>query len=324
MMPARITEAILRAERGGDRGEEIQMMKEGPHGIVAFALGTGRCGTQFLQRVLAMEPAVASHHERHPMGDAFHRYCRWYDLPVDREAFLSTKEAGIREDLERHRVSFESSAYLSLSAEELCERFDARLVLLIRSPERVVASYLRKGWYRTALLRKDKELAPGYQPAPDRPHHPFSRIAPVGGEANKWEGYTPLGKLAWYWHALNTAVLEGFERIPAANRRVIRLEDLDHPAYLALARFIGFSPTVDVRRYENLAHSRPNRRGKPQVARPWSETECAEFEAEVAELAAEFGYEWRIGRIQANINAGGNGSGRGAGRGGWFGRLLRR
>lgn len=112
---------------------------------------------------------------------------------VDSEAYLSTKEAGIRENLERHRVSFESSAYLSLSAEEFYERLDARLVLLVRSPERMVSSYLRKSWCRDTLLRKDKELAPGYQPVPECPNHPFSRIAPVGDEADKWEGYTTAG-----------------------------------------------------------------------------------------------------------------------------------
>lgn len=82
MMPAQITETLLQANRGGDTGEEIQTMKVEPHeacAAVAFTLGTERCGTQFLQRVMAMELVVASHHERHPMGDAFHRYCRWYD-----------------------------------------------------------------------------------------------------------------------------------------------------------------------------------------------------------------------------------------------------
>lgn len=89
---------------------------------------------------------------------------------------------------------------------------------------------------------------------------------------------------------LNSAVLESFSRIPEANRRVIRLEDLDHEAYLDLARFIGFSPTVDARRYDNLARSRHKRHGKPQFVRPWNERKWCEFEAEVVELAAEFGY----------------------------------
>ena len=64
-------------------------------GKTIFALGTGRCGTVFLYKVFSKEPKVASHHERHPLSDAFHRYVKWNDLPVDDAGFLAIKEAGV-------------------------------------------------------------------------------------------------------------------------------------------------------------------------------------------------------------------------------------
>jgi hypothetical protein len=68
---------------------------------VAFAIGTGRCGTLFLYELLAKEPEVATSHERNPVNEAFHRYCRWHGLPVDDEGFLATKEKEIAADLEQ-------------------------------------------------------------------------------------------------------------------------------------------------------------------------------------------------------------------------------
>ena len=114
---------------------------------INFAIGTGRCGTKFLYKVLDLEPNVASVHERNPLNETFHRYCKWYDIPVDHEGFLHTKEQEIQADLDQFDCSFEASAHLSLSVEELYQRFNAKFILLVRSPHEVVNSYLRKGWY---------------------------------------------------------------------------------------------------------------------------------------------------------------------------------
>lgn len=57
---------------------------------VGFAIGTGRCGTNFLAKLIELEPYVKSTHERNALNETFHRYCKWYNSLVDHEVFLST------------------------------------------------------------------------------------------------------------------------------------------------------------------------------------------------------------------------------------------
>ena len=267
-------------------------------GRVAFALGTGRCGTTFLYRVLSLEPSVASWHERHRFSDAFHRYCQWYSLPVDPAGFLAIREADIREDLAKRRVSFESNAYLAFSVLELYQRFDARFILLVRRPDKVVNSYIEKGWYAQPLVRSDLDLPPGYQPGARSRHHPLSRIAPIGPEAIRWEGYSRVGKLAWFWRSLNGRVLELFRELPETHWRVVRLEDLSLEEYHSIAVFLGIESSLTPKQYQSVVMERPNRSHRVVSAVDWDEKEAEEFEKEVSELAARFGYEWRVAALR--------------------------
>jgi hypothetical protein len=267
-------------------------------GRVAFAVGSGRCGTQFLQRVMALEPAVASWHEREPLSDSFARYCAWNDLPVDHAGFLAIKAEGIRSDLESNTVSFEASAYLSLHAAALHEAFGARLILLVRRPDRVVSSLARKGWYGEPIVRNDPFLAAGYQPGAKYPHHPFSRLTPRGEAAARWAASTVTGKLAWFWAEINRRALDGLDGVPESHRQVVRLEELDHARYRALAEFIGFSSTVSKDAYDALAAERPNTLRPARGAGDWSSVEVAEFEREVAAVAERLGYPWQVAELR--------------------------
>ena len=60
-------------------------------GKTIFSLGKGRCVTVFLYKVFSKDPTVASHHERHPLPDAYHRYVKFNYFPVDHAGFLSIK-----------------------------------------------------------------------------------------------------------------------------------------------------------------------------------------------------------------------------------------
>jgi hypothetical protein len=265
-------------------------------GRVGFAVGTGRCGTKFMAQVIGMEPRVASSHERNILNESFHRYCKWYGLPVDHEGFLQAKEAEIREDLQEHVFSFEASAQLSSSIHELYERFGARFVLLARSPDRVVNSFMRKTVYEKPFVCGNPHLALGYQPCEDF-HHFLGRIAPVGETFEPWNEMTRVGKLAWYWNAVHADIFEQMENIPEAHRRVERIEDLSFSRYLETARFLGFKVTIGKQIYDDLVRRRPNAlRDVPTVA-AWTASEAAEFEAEVAPMAERLGYEYRVERI---------------------------
>lgn len=262
-------------------------------GHVGFVVGTGRSGTDFITRIVAAEPGVAASHERNELLEAFHRYCRWYDLPVDPEGFLREKEKEIRGDLAGHVFSFESSAYLSLSVRELYERFRARVVVLVRSPERVVNSYYVKGWYADEPVIGDARLAPGYQPHPHF-HRYFSRFMPVGEELDRWMGLTRIGRIAWYWAALNGAALRQLESIPEAHGMVVKLEDLDYDRYRQMAGFLGYESHLDRRSYQATASRRPNAAVQVRTIADWSDQERLEFEREVQEVAVHLGYPFRV------------------------------
>ncbi|MGE3807556.1 MAG: hypothetical protein AB7K24_23070 [Gemmataceae bacterium] len=266
-------------------------------GRVGFCVGTGRCGTTFLAEVASREPDVAAAHERLRLAATFHMFCKWHGLPVDAEGFLLDRVEAIRRDLANHRFSFECSALLSHSLAELYERFAARFVLLVRNPEETVASFAVRGWFLKPIARRDPTLPPSYREG-EEPRHFFGRNIPHGVEFERWTGLTQIGKLAWFWQARNRAILDQFDSLPAAHRRIVRLEELDFERYRELAAFLGWQPQVDAGSFVELAAARLNAGpNQPRRCQAWSEREAAEFEAEVAELAARLGYEHRVEKL---------------------------
>ncbi len=260
---------------------------------VVFAVGTGRCGTTFLYRLYALEANVASCHERNPLNETFHRYCKWYDLPVDHEGFLHEKEKEICKDLEEADISFESSAYLSFSIKELYERFGAKFILMIRSPEKVVSSYLTKGWFEKEVITSNPALALGYQPHKNF-HHFLGRTIPRGDELSKWRQMSRVGKLAWFWATLNLQVADLLSELPDDAYRIQKLEDLTYERYRDLTSFSGFTTGLNRNQYHALVNERPNAFKNVRTIDHWSEEEREEFETQVKSAAQSFHYEYKI------------------------------
>lgn len=276
-----------------------------PGDKVAFAVGTGRCGTYMAYELLRHDPAVAASHERGVMAECFHRYCAWYDLPVDEQAFVRTKADEIQADLQEHRFSFEASAPLSFSVPTLHRAFGARFVLFVRNPVDVINSYLSKGWFREDIHWADHDLAPGYHPQHQYPHHSFGRLMPKGREYQAWSQLGAAGKLAWTWAVVNRTVADAFSSLPEGQSLVVRLEDFDFDAYRRLTGFLGYDAFLDRSRFEAITGSRPNsRKNKPAVSQ-WSARDVDEFLGQIGTAAADFGYE-------IDLSAAGKGKGVGA------------
>ncbi len=256
---------------------------------IVFAIGTGRCGTKFLSKVLQQESTVASCHERHPLSDTFHRFCKWYGLQVDHGGFLQTKQESIDEDLKVHQISFESSAYLSLSVEELYEKFNAKFILLVRRPDKVVNSYIRKGWYNNPIHITESDKIPSFQ-RNDQFHHFLGRTLPKGSEFERWKDMTRVGKLSWYWNTLNKEVIRQFKNISSENFIALRLEDLDYRCYRHLSEFIGFKTVHSEKSYSHIVQSKPNAFATTPPLSSWNEKAFNEFESEVQEMANYFSY----------------------------------
>src|SRR5688500_4152451 len=227
-------------------------------GVVAFCVGTGRCGTTFITELLGLEPDVTASHERLRLAACYHMFCKWHGIASDAEGFLADRDLVVANDLAARRISFEASALLSHSIAELHERFDARFLLLVRRPDACVASFAVRGWFLEPIAWRDRSKPPTI-PDGANPRHFFGRNLPRGDEEyQRWSKLTQLGKLGWFWAARNRAILEQFAALPSARRTWLRLEDFDYTRYLALAAFLGYRPTVDAERFAQLAESRPN------------------------------------------------------------------
>ncbi len=268
-------------------------------GRVGFCVGTGRCGTTFLAQLAGHEPEVASSHERLRLAATFHMFCKWHGIAVDPEGFLLDREDAVRRDLAEHRFSFECSALLSHSLEELFERFRARFLLLVRSPAETVASFAVRGWFLKPPARKDPCLPPSYREG-EEPRHFLGRNIPHGAEFERWARLTQIGRLAWFWQARNRAILEQLSRLPASHCRVERLEELDFSRYQEVAGFLGWRPQINAGTFAELARARPNAGpNPPRRFTDWGPVEVAEFEAEVVPLAEALGYEHRVAKLAA-------------------------
>jgi hypothetical protein len=263
-------------------------------GRVGFCVGTGRCGTTFLSLLAGREPEVASSHERLRLGATFHMFCKWHGIAVDAEGFLLDREEAVRLDLAERRFSFECSALLSHSLEELFGRFRARFLLLVRNPEETVASFAVRGWFLKPCARRDPGIPPSYREG-EEPRHFLGRNIPHGAEFERWTRLTQIGRLSWFWQARNRAILEQFRHLPASHCRVERLEDLTFPRFQEIAEFLGWRSRIDAGVFSELAQARPNAGPNlPRRCTAWNPTEAAEFEAEVGPLAEALGYEYRV------------------------------
>ena len=260
---------------------------------VGFAVGTGRCGTNFISKVLEQEKGVSSVHERHPLNDSFHRYSKWYKLPIDHEGFLRTKEAEIKHDLNNHYYSFEASPFLSLSTVELYARFNAKFIFLVRSPEKVVNSFLHKGWYLEEVLKAESGLPPSYQ-GNKKFHHFLARIMPMNEQFEKWKSLTRVGKLSWYWNAMNEQIAYDLSLLPENRWRMVKLETLNYESYVETAHFLNLEVEISKDQYDKLAHTRPNSRNNVLTINDWNHKEIEEFESEVYPMAKKLGYEYRV------------------------------
>ena len=246
-------------------------------GRSAFVVGTGRCGTHLAAELLGLEPGVVSRHEADPLPDAIHRHAMWAGAVAENEGLLARKRRRIESAHAEGRAYVESSAYLSLSSAALSDVFGSCFAALVRNPADTVNSLWVKGWY-------DPERAP---PAL---HHMFSRLTPAGDELERWRGLTRIGKLAWFWSALNARMLAELDALPGGSRMVVRLEDLDYGAYCRVAELVGVVPQLSRAAFEEVRTRRPGAGPARRDVSSWSLRERAEFRSEVAVVADRLGY----------------------------------
>ncbi len=256
-----------------------------------FVLGTGRCGTHFLEALMRRDHAVRAIHTDsvNAIADSFLRYQLWYDLPVDLEAARLFRHRMIISAQKDGKKYFESNAYLSLAATKLHAWYGAHLILLIRDPVDVVNSHVVKGWYESDIALQNPSLAPGFPPDM-RANQFFGRIMPRGKEYSSWLALTRIGKISWWINALNMEVYRQLQTLPREHWQIVKIEDINHQVYLRLHQLAGGGNALSEDAFHAICQSRPGKGKRHIGVDSWSEQERSEFFEQTEELRKTFGY----------------------------------
>jgi hypothetical protein len=240
-----------------------------------FAIGTGRCGTHLLAELFDRDPGVVVRHEAHPEADAYDRYCVWNGRSFDPAALIARKRRAVATAAAAGAAYLEASAYLTLAVPPLFGALRSRFVGLVRDPAETVSSFWVKGWYDS-------------NPYPSEPVHAFSRLEPC--DLERWLSLTRIGKLAWFWRALNERMLAELECLPDDQAMLLRVEDIDVDAYHRVATFISSVPRLSRLEVEAVLARRPGAGPTQRDPATWSARERREFRREIGDLPDRLGY----------------------------------
>lgn len=244
-----------------------------------FAVGTGRCGTHLLQRVMDLPAEAHSLHMRFRFLDSFSRYCVWNDLDVDLAAFLTTRAEEIGAAQAKGLIYFEANPYLSHLIMPLHHHFGARFIFIVREPEPCVRSHFLKGWYEQDLVRADPHCAPG--PQPDlKPVYSFARLVPRGTEYDAWAKLTRVGQIAWMYNSVNREILQTLQQLDPHQWKQVHLEDFNYSTYLDLADFVGLKKPFSTDAFKAILAERPGKSSSDPSRIELTEQEMIELERE--------------------------------------------
>ena len=146
-----------------------------------FIIGTGKCGESFLNKVLKKDVAIDSYDERRPLLQSYYKFIRYNKLKVDEAPlFLNIKKA-ITNSNKKKKIYLESSSFLSFHAKDLVNKFNSKIIVLLRNPNDVCKDLQESGWYKNKYYKSNDNSALGYQGISTKfsnKHHNFSRLAP--------------------------------------------------------------------------------------------------------------------------------------------------
>ena len=234
--------------------------------VHAFVLGTGRCGTQTLARILDALPGCSVVHEATPpLLDEVTASLRGELSHADLvELLAATRDPAA---LGGDRLSAESNQRLSFILPALNEAFPrARYLWLIRDGREVVASMLHRHWYHAheARLRE--------------PHHEISVRNRTRGDlvgemsTQEWSRLGQFERICWYWSFTNRTIEKMSGQLGLQVLK-LRLEDLSTELEAVMKFF-------DLDDMEAPTPYRANRarRGAPLPWTEWSRSQRRAFE----------------------------------------------
>lgn len=276
---------VRRTSEGRIRGEGLHLL-EAP----VFVLSTGRCGTQFVTKLLETDRRLKTAHAPEPYLAHESRLCHellsgsgvtperddvWRSL---RELFLLGR---MRQLTACHRVGrrwVETNNWITFMAPVIADVLpQARFVHLHRHPGDFVRSGMRRGWY-TGGNPLDTSRPTPTKDDPAAPH---------------WGDFSLVEKIAWLWQRTN-GFIESFKSGSGNGRTLtLGLGECDEDGIRRLCEHVDAHPSA--RRLRRLLRSpvKPNaqREGSfPELA-TWGTEDRNALKRQCGLLSEKYGYD---------------------------------
>lgn len=221
------------------------------HTRPVFIVGTGRCGTRTLFRMLSGAPGVEIHHEYAVLETQ--KLAALYFMGHITADEVKRRIAGMHGSALYYSSAdtwIDSSNKLSWIIDPLAELLpDSRFLAIVRDGRKVVASFyykLREEMYdddsTNCLSRWLADPRSGPCPPPEK------RIWwNIPQEGQPWHGafstFDRLQRVSYHWAECNRVILESFARLPPNRVKLVKLEELRQDSALLkdTLDFIGVS-----------------------------------------------------------------------------------
>ncbi len=276
-----IDNSIGEACRPMDLGEAYEKQWHGVPSL--FVLSTGRVGTETLTALLNLSSDIDACHEPQPRltkasYDAYMESQESPDLDTWKPRLLAARDDMIISATARSKIYAETNNRLTYLARPLSRLLpDSKFIHLYRHPYDVIRSGMRRGFYR---------------------NHPwdFCRVRPRRCDVayDRWDRFSPLEKVAWYWARINEESLHFLENLPDSRGYSLASEALfdgETETVETLFRFAGARPPCqsDVKRVLGF---KMNAQRSGDFPRPeeWSDEQLKQVNVIVNDVACRLGY----------------------------------
>jgi len=177
-----------------------------------FILSTGRCGTEYISKILALSEQVDVYHSPHPELIIASKFA-YENIDTKHDIIKSIVESArielIMESYSRNRFFIETNNKITFFAYALADIFpNSKFIHLVRHPGSFVRSGIRRNWYKNS----DKQ--------------DLGRIIPHD-EKIDFNRFNDIQKISWLWEETNLFIENFKTKIDDDNRVLtIRAEDL--------------------------------------------------------------------------------------------------
>lgn len=251
---------------------------------VVFVLSTGRSGTETINALFNLANNVFTYHEPLPTLYRLSKLAYKYEkeslaTELLSESFLTARADLLKYSLDCGKGYVETSPQVTFLAPIIQSLLpEARFIHLVRDPQQVVRSGMRRKWF-AGHLNDQTRIVPDH----NSPH------------GQKWDAYTPFQKNLWLWAETNRWILEFTTHVPPDGVLQVHAEDVfrgDESTLSTLFKFIG-APLPSTAKISKLLSKKFNaqKTGLFPEAGEWSAEQKEDLLRFSGKIARSLGYD---------------------------------